>query len=174
MQFFTRRPSVVSSNGMVATSETQAAVAGMKVLQEGGNAVDAAVATSAVLCVTEPMSTGLGGDMFALMWSAKDHKVTALNGSGRAGRAPSQLVANPLPRLLYRSSPPRLNLRLKRALRCLERRPYRFSVVVFDGLASTGVGMPPSGSKPRAKGRIGMSLNRSITPLLRGGGGQPQ
>ena len=89
MSFLTRRPSVEARRGMVATSETQAAVAGLRVLQEGGNAVDAAVATSAALCVTEPMSTGLGGDMFALTWSAKDRKVTALNGSGRSGRRAS-------------------------------------------------------------------------------------
>ena len=89
MQFFTRRPSVVARHGMIATSETQAAMAGLRVLMEGGNAVDAAVATSSVLCVTEPMSTGIGGDMFALIWSAKDRKVYALNGSGRAGRAAS-------------------------------------------------------------------------------------
>ena len=89
MSFYTTRPSVVARHGMVATSETQAAVAGLRVLQEGGNAVDAAVATSAALCVTEPMSTGLGGDMFALTWSAKDRKVTALNGSGRSGRRAS-------------------------------------------------------------------------------------
>ena len=71
MSFLTRRPSVEARRGMVATSETQAAMAGLRVLQDGGNAVDAAVATSAALCVTEPMSTGLGGDMFALTWSAK-------------------------------------------------------------------------------------------------------
>ena len=86
MSFYTTRPSVVARHGMVATSETQAAMAGLRVLEEGGNAVDAAIATSAALCVTEPMSTGLGGDMFALTWMAKDRKVTALNGSGRAGR----------------------------------------------------------------------------------------
>ena len=85
MSFYTTRPSVVAQHGMVATSETQAAMAGLRVLEEGGNAVDAAIATSAALCVTEPMSTGLGGDMFALTWMAKDRKVTALNGSGRAG-----------------------------------------------------------------------------------------
>ena len=89
MSFLTRRPSVEARRGMVATSETQAAMAGLRVLQDGGNAVDAAVATSAALCVTEPMSTGLGGDMFALTWSAKDRKVTALNGSGRSGRRAS-------------------------------------------------------------------------------------
>ena len=89
MQFFTRRPAVQARRGMVATSETQAAMAGLRVLIDGGNAVDAAVATSATLCVTEPMSTGIGGDLFALVWSAKEKKVHALNGSGRAGKAAS-------------------------------------------------------------------------------------
>ena len=89
MHFFTRRPTVQAINGMVATSETQAAVTGLEVLKDGGNAVDAAVAISAALCVTEPMSTGVGGDMFALIWSVKDRKVHALNGSGRAPKAAS-------------------------------------------------------------------------------------
>ena len=89
MRYYTRRPAVMARNGMVATSESQAAMAGLRVLMDGGNAVDAAVATSAVLCVTEPMSTGLGGDLFALVWSAKQRKVHALNGSGRAPKASS-------------------------------------------------------------------------------------
>ncbi|MFQ5872436.1 MAG: gamma-glutamyltransferase family protein, partial [Dehalococcoidia bacterium] len=89
MQFYVRRPAALARHGMVATSEPQAAMAGLRALMEGGNAVDAAVATSAVLCVTEPMSTGVGGDMFALVWSAKERKVYALNGSGRAARAAS-------------------------------------------------------------------------------------
>ncbi|MFQ5933888.1 MAG: gamma-glutamyltransferase [Dehalococcoidia bacterium] len=89
MQFYVRRPSVQARHGMVATSETQAATAGLRVLMDGGNAVDAAVATSAVLCVTEPMSTGVGGDLFALVWSARKRQVFALNGSGRAPRAAS-------------------------------------------------------------------------------------
>ncbi|MEE9198893.1 MAG: gamma-glutamyltransferase [Dehalococcoidia bacterium] len=89
MQYYVRRPAVWARRGMVATSEAQAAMAGLQVLREGGNAVDAAVATSAALCVTEPMSTGIGGDMFALVWSAKKRKVYALNGSGRAPRSAS-------------------------------------------------------------------------------------
>ena len=89
MQYFKRRPPVYGRNGMVATSETQAAMAGLQVLRDGGNAVDAAVATSAALSVTEPMSTGIGGDLFALVWSAKDRKVYALNGSGRAPKGAS-------------------------------------------------------------------------------------
>ena len=54
-------------------------------LQHGGNAIDAAVTAAAVLAVVEPMMTGIGGDMFAIIWSAKEKKLVALNASGRAG-----------------------------------------------------------------------------------------
>src|SRR5262249_56900219 len=82
--FRSRRSMVVARRGMVATSNPLAAQAGLAILREGGNAADAAVATAAVLNVTEPASTGIGGDCFALYFDAKSKKVTALNGSGRA------------------------------------------------------------------------------------------
>ena len=86
MSFFnSRRSNVTALNGAVATSQPLAAQAGMQVLLEGGNAVDAAVCMAATLAVVEPMSTGLGGDVFALVWSEQDKKVYALNGSGRSG-----------------------------------------------------------------------------------------
>lgn len=70
--------------GMVATSQPLAAAAGLEILARGGNAADAAIATAAALNVTEPMSTGIGGDAFALYYEAKTGQITALNASGRA------------------------------------------------------------------------------------------
>ena len=79
----------MARNGMVAASQPLAAMAGLRILMNGGNAVDAAVATAAVLNVIEPASTGVGGDAFSLIWQAKDKKVYALNASGRAPAASS-------------------------------------------------------------------------------------
>lgn len=70
--------------GMIAAAEPLAALTGMKVLADGGNAVDAAIATAAVLDVTMPMMTGLGGDAFMLVYEAATGRVTAVNGSGAA------------------------------------------------------------------------------------------
>lgn len=85
--FLSRRSPVLARNGMVASSQPLATMAGVKILLQGGNAADAALATAAALNVTEPTSTGLGGDMFALFYAARTQQVTALNGSGRAPAA---------------------------------------------------------------------------------------
>jgi gamma-glutamyltranspeptidase/glutathione hydrolase len=86
-KFNGRRSAVVGSHGMVATSQPLAVAAGLEVLAQGGNAADAAVATAAALNVTEPTSTGIGGDAFALFYDSQTRKVTALNASGRAPAA---------------------------------------------------------------------------------------
>ncbi|MDP6716526.1 MAG: gamma-glutamyltransferase family protein, partial [SAR202 cluster bacterium] len=79
----------MARNGMVSTTQPLAAMAGVRVLMQGGNAVDAAVATAAALNVVEPFSTGVGGDVFALVRMAHDSQVTALNASGRSAAAAS-------------------------------------------------------------------------------------
>ena len=78
------RSEVMGRNGIVATSQPLAAQAGLDILRKGGNAVDAAVAAAAVLNLTEPMNVGMGGDLFAIIYTAKDHKLHVLNASGKA------------------------------------------------------------------------------------------
>jgi gamma-glutamyltranspeptidase/glutathione hydrolase len=79
------RSVVYAPHAMIATSQPLASAAGLDVLRHGGNAIDAAVTAAAVLSVTEPHMTGIGGDMFAIVWLAREGKLVALNASGRAG-----------------------------------------------------------------------------------------
>jgi gamma-glutamyltranspeptidase / glutathione hydrolase len=79
------RPPAVAGEAMVATSQPLATRAGLRMLERGGNAADAALAAAAVLCVTEPMSTGIGGDAFALVW-----RDGVLEGLDAAGPAPAR------------------------------------------------------------------------------------
>ncbi len=81
------RSNVISQQGIVATSQVLASQAGAEILAKGGNAVDAAIAANAVLGVTEPMMTGLGGDLFVMYWEAKTGKLVGLNSSGAAPKA---------------------------------------------------------------------------------------
>ena len=100
--FPSRRSNILAQRGMVATSQPLASQVGLDILQSGGNAVDAAVATAAALCVVEPCSTGIGGDAFALIWWAKDGKLYGLNASGPA---PAGLTADVVRKLGYKSFP---------------------------------------------------------------------
>ncbi|MSP41304.1 MAG: gamma-glutamyltransferase [Deltaproteobacteria bacterium] len=81
--------SVLAKNGMVASSQPLATLAGVEILMRGGNAIDAAIATAATLGVVEPSSIGIGGDAFCLFYSAKDKSIKALDASGRSPYAAS-------------------------------------------------------------------------------------
>ena len=84
ISFPSRRSVIHSANGIVACTQPLAAQAGQRILRTGGNAADAAVAVAAALNMTEPSSTGIGGDMFCLFYNAKLKKVESMNGSGRS------------------------------------------------------------------------------------------
>jgi gamma-glutamyltranspeptidase / glutathione hydrolase len=98
------RSAVLARNGVIATSQPLATAAGLKVLQDGGNAIDAAVTAAAVLSVVEPPMNGPGGDLFAIVYSAKDRKVHGLNASGRApsGATPEEFKKRNLDRIPLR------------------------------------------------------------------------
>ena len=84
LKFVSRRSVVYSCNGIVCSSQPLACQAGLNILRQGGNAADAAVATAAVLNVTEPTSCGIGGDCFALFYDKQSGQIRGINGSGRA------------------------------------------------------------------------------------------
>src|SRR5436190_2766627 len=96
------RSEVMARNGMVTTVQPLASQAGLRVLQEGGNAIDAAVAAAAALNVVYPANTGIGGDLFALIYVAKERKVYQLNASGIA---PSGLTLAHMNSLSYKANP---------------------------------------------------------------------
>ena len=81
---FTTRSEVIAQNGMVATSHPLVTQIGLDILKNGGNAIDAAIAANAALGLMEPTGSGIGGDLFAIIWSAKDKKLYGLNASGRS------------------------------------------------------------------------------------------
>lgn len=81
---FTTRSEILAQNGMAATSQPLATQVALDMLKKGGSAMDAAIAANAVLGLVEPASCGIGGDVFAMVWSAEENKLYGLNGSGRS------------------------------------------------------------------------------------------
>lgn len=99
------RSTAYAPHGMVATSQPLASSAALEILRQGGNAFDAAVAASAVLSLVEPHMTGLGGDLFALFWSAEEGRLVGLDASGRAGSlaTPERIRADGFEEMPYQS-----------------------------------------------------------------------
>ena len=83
-EHFVTRSEVIAENGMVATSQPLATQAGLEVLKDGGNAIDAAIAANAAIGLMEPTGNGIGGDLFALVWDAESEELYGLNASGRS------------------------------------------------------------------------------------------
>ena len=98
------RSVVMARHGAIATSQPLASAAGLRVLQQGGNAVDAAITAAAVLAVVEPTMNGLGGDLFAIVYDARTKQVRGLNASGRAPAAgtPAEFAKRGLADIPYR------------------------------------------------------------------------
>jgi gamma-glutamyltranspeptidase/glutathione hydrolase len=84
---FATRSEVIAQNGMAATSHPLATQVAIDILKKGGSAVDAAIAANACLGLMEPVSNGIGGDLFAIVWDADDKKLHGLNASGRSPRS---------------------------------------------------------------------------------------
>ena len=83
----TTRSEVIARNAMVASSHPLATQAGLDILRQGGNAIDAAIAANAVIGLMEPTGNGIGGDLFAIIWDNKAKKLYGLNGSGRSPKS---------------------------------------------------------------------------------------
>ncbi len=81
---YTTRSEVIAQNGIACTSQPLATMVAIDILKKGGNATDAAIAANAMLGLVEPMSCGIGGDLFVILWDAKTKKLYGLNGSGRS------------------------------------------------------------------------------------------
>jgi len=85
---------MISTGGMVCASQPLAVATGYDVLKAGGNAIDAAVAVNAMLCLTEPMMSGLGGDLFAIVWNEKEKKLQRKENTKENGNPSLRLGRN--------------------------------------------------------------------------------
>src|SRR6476660_8709477 len=107
-QNFATRSEVLATHGMVCTSVPAATEVGVEILKRGGNAVDAAIAANATLGLMEPVSNGIGGDLFAIVYSAKENKLYGINGSGRSPLGLSyEQMKTELDKLHRKTIPPR-------------------------------------------------------------------
>jgi len=105
---FATRSEVLARHGMVCTSVPAATQVGLDILKRGGNAVDAAIAANATLGLMEPVSNGIGGDLFAIVYSAKENKLYGINGSGRSPLGLSyEQMKSELDKLHRKTIPPR-------------------------------------------------------------------
>ena len=100
---FASRSEVIATNGMAATSHPLATQTAISILKNGGNAIDAAIAANAVLGLVEPTGCGIGGDLFAIIWSADEKKLFGLNSSGPA---PKNISINKLKQKGLEKIPP--------------------------------------------------------------------
>ncbi len=158
------RSEVLARHGMVATSQPLAAQAGLRILQNGGNAADAAVATAAMLGLTEPESAGIGGDMEAIYYAARTHHLYGLNAAGLgAGVAHAGVLPQQGPQVRARLR----RLQRHRARRCRRLEPVPAPVrahVARTGAAAVDRGRPPGvrpdRTDPRRLGELRRLLRR--------------